>query len=239
MLSFKNLRTGNRNRYVRCEKIGCHFDSLITRGSAVKTACQQWSVLTALWIVVQWNKQALVNIWIFCVRSLLICFHSSTNSIMSMTGFTCNTCRVAFADADFQREHYRTDWHRYNLKRKVAEMSPVTLDNFNQRVQAQTAQVHHPHPHLLGKGGTQYSHVSYHENNYTPRFNEVERGVYWFHLVGLSVNGHNRVRSVFSTILIGSISCLHILSSNFRMCVVCNICFKIKKFEILANSLNL
>ena len=45
--------------------------------------------------------------------------------------------------------------------------------------------------------------------------------------VCLSVCGQNRVRSVSSTILIGSISYLHILSSNFRMCVACNACFKI------------
>ena len=62
---------------------------------------------------------------------------------------------------------------------------------------------------------------------YTPRFNEVDRGVYWYHLVRLSVCGQNRVRSVSSTILIGSISYLHILSSNFRRCVACNARFKI------------
>ena len=37
--------------------------------------------------------------------------------------------------------------------------------------------------------------------------------------VGPSVCGQNRVRSVSSTILVGSISYLHILSSNFRMCI--------------------
>ena len=78
---------------------------------------------------------------------------------------------------------------------------------------------------------------------YTLRFNEVERGVYWYHLVRLSVRlsvcGQNRVRSVSSTILIGSILYLHILSSNFRRCVACNARFEIKKFEILANFLNL
>ena len=47
-------------------------------------------------------------------------------------------------------------------------------------------------------------------------FNEIERGVYWYHLVRLSVCGQNCVRSVSSTILIRSISYLHILSSNFR-----------------------
>ena len=58
-------------------------------------------------------------------------------------------------------------------------------------------------------------------------FNKVERGVYLFHLVRLSVCGQNRVHSVSSTILIKSISYLHILSSNFRRCVACNACFKI------------
>ena len=52
-------------------------------------------------------------------------------------------------------------------------------------------------------------------------------GVCWFHLVRLSVCGQNRVRSVSSTILVGSISYLHILSSNLRRCVACNVCFKI------------
>ena len=77
---------------------------------------------------------------------------------------------------------------------------------------------------------------------YTPHFNEVERGVYWYHLVRLSVCpsvrlsvrlsfcGQNRVRSVSSTILIGSISYLHILASNFRRCVACNARFEIQKF---------
>ena len=74
---------------------------------------------------------------------------------------------------------------------------------------------------------------------YTPRFNEVDRGLYWYHLVRLSVCGQNRVRSVSSTILIGSISYLHILSSNFRSCVACNTHLKVQKFEILANFLNL
>ena len=42
--------------------------------------------------------------------------------------------------------------------------------------------------------------------------------------VRLSVCGQNRVRSVSSTMLVGSISYLHILSSNFRRCVACNAC---------------
>lgn len=54
-----------------------------------------------------------------------------------MASFTCLACRVVFKDAENQRAHYKTDWHRYNLKRKVAELPPVTLDVFNQKVTLQ------------------------------------------------------------------------------------------------------
>lgn len=56
-----------------------------------------------------------------------------------MATYTCITCRVAFSDADVQRAHYKTDWHRYNLKRKVADMAPVTAEGFQERVRAQRA----------------------------------------------------------------------------------------------------
>nr|XP_056710504.1 cytoplasmic 60S subunit biogenesis factor ZNF622 [Euleptes europaea] len=56
-----------------------------------------------------------------------------------MASYTCITCRVAFTDADVQRAHYKTDWHRYNLKRKVAAMPPVTAEDFQERVLAQRA----------------------------------------------------------------------------------------------------
>lgn len=51
--------------------------------------------------------------------------------------FTCITCRVAFKDLEIQRQHYKSDWHRYNLKRKVANLPPVTAEEFQRRVIAQ------------------------------------------------------------------------------------------------------
>ena len=59
----------------------------------------------------------------------------------AMASFTCITCRVAFADADRQRAHYKGDWHRYNLKRKVVDLPPITAENFLQKAQALQAQV--------------------------------------------------------------------------------------------------
>ncbi|XP_005356713.1 zinc finger protein 622 [Microtus ochrogaster] len=56
-----------------------------------------------------------------------------------MATYTCITCRVAFRDAEMQRAHYKTDWHRYNLRRKVADMDPVTAEGFQERVRAQRA----------------------------------------------------------------------------------------------------
>lgn len=56
-----------------------------------------------------------------------------------MAAYTCISCRVAFTDGEVQRAHYKTDWHRYNLKRKVADMPPVTAENFQERVLAQRA----------------------------------------------------------------------------------------------------
>ncbi|ORX48666.1 hypothetical protein BCR36DRAFT_329123 [Piromyces finnis] len=54
--------------------------------------------------------------------------------------YTCLTCKVAFRSADIQREHYRQDWHRYNLKRKVAGLQPITYDVFTEKISAQNEQ---------------------------------------------------------------------------------------------------
>ncbi|KAJ1731776.1 pre-60S factor rei1 [Coemansia biformis] len=64
---------------------------------------------------------------------------SVPTNALNMPLFTCIACQVAFYSADQQRTHYRSDWHRYNLKRKVAELPPVTAESFAQRVLAQQA----------------------------------------------------------------------------------------------------
>ncbi|KAJ3115807.1 hypothetical protein HDU96_011085 [Phlyctochytrium bullatum] len=53
--------------------------------------------------------------------------------------FTCLACHVAFYTAEHQREHHRSDWHRYNMKRKVAELPPISQQVFVQRLKAQQA----------------------------------------------------------------------------------------------------
>lgn len=53
---------------------------------------------------------------------------------MSSYKFTCNSCSLAFPTGDDQRQHMKTEWHRYNLKRRVAQLPPITEDLFNSKV---------------------------------------------------------------------------------------------------------
>ncbi|XP_010525877.1 PREDICTED: cytoplasmic 60S subunit biogenesis factor REI1 homolog 1 [Tarenaya hassleriana] len=43
-----------------------------------------------------------------------------------MPGLTCNACNQEFNGDAEQKLHYKSDWHRYNLKRKVAGVPGVT-----------------------------------------------------------------------------------------------------------------
>ena len=54
----------------------------------------------------------------------------------STSPYTCLTCHVAFPDGELQRVHYKNDWHRYNLKRKVADLGPISAIEFTEKVEA-------------------------------------------------------------------------------------------------------
>ncbi|KAF1941333.1 hypothetical protein EJ02DRAFT_455272 [Clathrospora elynae] len=60
-------------------------------------------------------------------------------NIQSTHPFTCNTCQVAFRSSELQRAHMQTDWHRYNLKRRVASLPPLSSDIFTEKVLANKA----------------------------------------------------------------------------------------------------
>ena len=42
----------------------------------------------------------------------------------------CNTCMVAFEHIESVREHYRTDWHVMNSRRRGNHLPPVTFEEF-------------------------------------------------------------------------------------------------------------
>ncbi|AEE85908.1 Cytoplasmic 60S subunit biogenesis factor REI1 1 [Arabidopsis thaliana] len=53
-----------------------------------------------------------------------------------MPGLTCNACNMEFKDEEERNLHYKSDWHRYNLKRKVAGVPGVTEALFEARQSA-------------------------------------------------------------------------------------------------------
>lgn len=61
---------------------------------------------------------------------------ASTNALPQKTShpFTCVTCAIAFRSSDLQRGHMRSDWHRYNLKRRVASLPPLSSEVFAEKV---------------------------------------------------------------------------------------------------------
>lgn len=48
-------------------------------------------------------------------------------------GFYSSTSGTYFANEAALKEHYQSDLHRYNLKRKVAGLPPVTKEWFDAR----------------------------------------------------------------------------------------------------------
>ncbi|KAI4456407.1 ankyrin repeat and zinc finger domain-containing protein 1 [Holotrichia oblita] len=46
------------------------------------------------------------------------------------TSLTCSYCRIEFTDANQHREHYKLDWHRYNLKLDLMSKPPITEEQF-------------------------------------------------------------------------------------------------------------
>ena len=53
--------------------------------------------------------------------------------------FTCITCSVAFLSAPEQRKHFQSDFHRYNMKRRVANLAPVNAQTFNDKIRERRA----------------------------------------------------------------------------------------------------
>ena len=45
---------------------------------------------------------------------------------------SCSTCGGDFAGRDEHREHFRSEWHRFNLKRKLKKLPAMSEQEFNE-----------------------------------------------------------------------------------------------------------
>ncbi|XP_044073875.1 ankyrin repeat and zinc finger domain-containing protein 1 [Siniperca chuatsi] len=48
----------------------------------------------------------------------------------------CSACRCPFNNREEQMEHYKLDWHRFNLRQKMSGMPPVTAEEFERKTGA-------------------------------------------------------------------------------------------------------
>ena len=55
--------------------------------------------------------------------------------------FTCVTCGIAFTRPDEQRTHFRSDFHRYNMKRRLADLAPIKAQQFDEKFYEHKEQV--------------------------------------------------------------------------------------------------
>ncbi|KAM8857093.1 tRNA endonuclease ANKZF1 isoform 1-T1 [Synchiropus picturatus] len=45
----------------------------------------------------------------------------------------CSACRCTFINREEQLEHYKLDWHRFNLRLKISGLTPVTAEEFEKK----------------------------------------------------------------------------------------------------------
>lgn len=45
--------------------------------------------------------------------------------------FYCSNCELHLQTDDDNKRHFKTDFHRYNIKRKLLSLNPVSEDVFN------------------------------------------------------------------------------------------------------------
>ena len=56
---------------------------------------------------------------------------ATTTAPTSQTSrFKCSTCQAGFQDTNAYREHFRSDWHRFNLKRKNKGLSCLSEEDY-------------------------------------------------------------------------------------------------------------
>ncbi|KAF9970081.1 hypothetical protein BGZ73_007329 [Actinomortierella ambigua] len=88
---------------------------------------------------------------------------------------TCIACGIRLPSIESQHQHHKSDWHTYNLKRKLVGLPPVSAEVFTQLVTASREQanpVEEPQPECVPCGKKYLSHQSY-ENHLASKKHRV------------------------------------------------------------------
>eukprot|EP01084_Bolivina_argentea_P174696 302602_1 len=61
--------------------------------------------------------------------------HQQPSSISANESLTCGACKVIVSSHE-RNSHYRSDWHRYNVKRKCVSMPPIEKKVFEDKLKS-------------------------------------------------------------------------------------------------------
>lgn len=65
--------------------------------------------------------------------------HSTASSHFKLSATSCGTCAVHFENPDTRRAHSKSQWHVTNLKRRMADLEPLTAEQHAATVSTQSA----------------------------------------------------------------------------------------------------
>lgn len=50
-----------------------------------------------------------------------------------LKGLFCSTCETEFDSVAAHQQHYKSDFHKYNLRRRMVDLMPVSEETYEQR----------------------------------------------------------------------------------------------------------
>ncbi|XP_078375747.1 LOW QUALITY PROTEIN: tRNA endonuclease ANKZF1-like [Oculina patagonica] len=56
-------------------------------------------------------------------------------------GMSCSVCQVVFESVEIQREHFKLDWHRFNLKQKLLDKPILSEDAFEETISGEVSSI--------------------------------------------------------------------------------------------------
>ena len=51
----------------------------------------------------------------------------------NLTGLFCSTCETMYPDVKQHQTHYKTEFHKYNLKRRMVDLEPISIQFFEKK----------------------------------------------------------------------------------------------------------
>lgn len=56
-------------------------------------------------------------------------------------GMSCSICQVTFDSVEIQREHFKLDWHRFNLKQKILDKPIMSEEAFEETISGEVSSI--------------------------------------------------------------------------------------------------